>query len=169
MMVKVDGLKWTAEHLSDVQRVCVRACCGRWDLVDELFGCCLDKVQNCCDSYRGDLYPDMPLEKHVLWALSLYCWKWMVKNAKHVERWQTNGESHHGLVAVVFDHVYEHETKDTVYYVMERLTDDERKLLVMHDVYEMTMREMSDALGIALGTVHGRYSKALAHAREVLP
>ena len=63
------------------------------------------------------------------------------------------------------------ERKDTILAVrraIESLPDDMRAVIVMRDLNEMTYTDIADALGVELGTVKSRLSRARAALKKIL-
>lgn len=57
------------------------------------------------------------------------------------------------------------EDSEEVCYLLQDLSDMERTVLLAKAVSGMTLEEIADDLGVAKGTVHDRYHKAIAKAR----
>ena len=66
------------------------------------------------------------------------------------------------------DIVFQGERQEQILGAMERLTDNHRKILMLRYYADLSYAEISDTLGIKLGTVMSRLSRAKSQLMEVL-
>jgi RNA polymerase sigma-70 factor (ECF subfamily) len=66
------------------------------------------------------------------------------------------------------DVVFQNEQQKQIFGAMDRLTDDHREILMLRYYSDLSYAEISDTLGIKLGTVMSRLSRARGQLEEVL-
>lgn len=70
--------------------------------------------------------------------------------------------------AVQLDQVFAEEQQGEILQAMDRLTDDHRRILMLRYYSDLSYAEISETLGIKLGTVMSRLSRAKSHLMEVM-
>ena len=68
----------------------------------------------------------------------------------------------------VFESAMSGERRDLVREALERLNPQHRQVVVLRYFAELSLREVSDALGVKEGTVKSRLNRALSRLREEL-
>ncbi|MEO0602561.1 MAG: RNA polymerase sigma factor [Myxococcota bacterium] len=66
------------------------------------------------------------------------------------------------------DVVFAGQQQERIFQAMDRLTENHRKILMLRYYSDLSYAEISDALGIKLGTVMSRLSRAKMHLQEAL-
>ncbi len=66
------------------------------------------------------------------------------------------------------DTVFAGEQQGEIFHAMERLTENHRKILMLRYYSDLSYAEISEALGIKLGTVMSRLSRAKSHLMEAM-
>ena len=72
-----DALQWLANNERRVRSLCVYACRGRYDLIDDLFSECIDRVSMSAKTYNPISFPHSNFDLHILNNLRFYLWKYM--------------------------------------------------------------------------------------------
>lgn len=111
----------------------------------------------------------VPLMAKVTLDVKWYLYKWLRKRDTHKERYGCLDDAlMDGECEEPFgDPVYALDERDSLRLVMSQLDEYDRGLIEMRLLGEKTTREMADDLGIANGSVHAHYTRALQRAREL--
>lgn len=116
------------------------------------------KAYQAADGYRGDCG-----EKTWLMRIAMNTCRDMRRRAwfRHVDRRVTPEQLPEALVA------YEQEDDETIQSIL-LLPYRDRQMLLLYFYQDMTLREISQSLGISLGSAHTRLQRAKQRLREAL-
>jgi len=160
--------EFIVENEAALRATCRFMCRGRYDLVDDLFcDCCVARAEDIWNTYDPTHESGASLDTHMFGNMRRYMWKWMNRMGRPY------GERHYVQPADDFDAGGNHafvaiDDRDEVQYILERLPEFQRTVLLMYLAKDMTFAEMADVMGCARGTARNHYLRALAAARELV-
>lgn len=165
-MQSPEFLKWIAENNELLHHICGKSCRGRYDLVDELHGVCLDYVERIWNRYESTHGASM--STHIYANLKWYLWKYMNRYERNASR-NTSLEKKHENVKSSSP-VGDLEALDEVQYLMKQadLSPQERYVIIMHDAYDNTFDEISEMTDVSKSTARHWYVQGMAKLREVI-
>jgi len=70
--------------------------------------------------------------------------------------------------AAQLDHVFADEQQGEIFHALEKLSENHRKILMLRYYSDLSYAEISETLGIKLGTVMSRLSRAKRNLMEVI-
>lgn len=116
------------------------------------------KAYQAADGYRGDCS-----EKTWLMKIAMNTCRDMKRRAwfRHIDRRVTLEQLPEALLS------YEQADDETIQSIM-RLSYRDREVLLLYFYQDMTLREISQSLGISLGSVHARLQRAKQKLRAAL-
>jgi RNA polymerase sigma factor (sigma-70 family) len=141
--------------------MCKKSCRGRYDLIDEMMGEVVDRIERICNTW--DPTYEVPLRAHVFINVRRYLWKWMNRRMKRLM--VSLPEQYEGA-ASQDDAIAQ---RDSVQYILDGLDDEHREVLEMYHLQHMTFEQIAYELDVSRSTVRKLYHNALAQARRNTP
>lgn len=156
-----EGLLWLsdADNQDAVERLCKRCCRGRKDLIDDMYCELVGRVDAVHANWDEAL--GATLRSHMLRCLGWYAFKWINRYEYRARREVSCAEIPEGSYSPP-----DPAHRDQVQYLVERLDDFDKGLLVMRHVEDLTFREIGETMGVSKNTARGLYHEALNRARE---
>lgn len=104
------------------------------------------------------------------WLYAILFNKYSVARRKQFVQWKHIQEADEFVLenAVMPASISEHLTDETVIEALDQLPDYFRSIVILTDVYEFRYKEVSEILGIPIGTVMSRLNRARAKLKNSL-